>query len=75
MDNDKSEHIVEDNRTAAIVLAAGKGERFHGETHKLLADFKGKPILQWVIDNVTNAGFDDVYLVSGAINFQNHQKI
>ena len=49
MDNDKSEHIVEDNRTAAIVLAAGKGERFHGETHKLLADFKGKPILQWVI--------------------------
>ena len=75
MDNVKSEHIVEDNRTAAIVLAAGKGERFQGETHKLLAEFKGKPILQWVIDNVTNAGFDDVYLVSGAINFQNHQSL
>ncbi|MDI3517287.1 MAG: molybdenum cofactor cytidylyltransferase [Thermotogota bacterium] len=32
------------------ILAAGKSERFG--SHKLVADFNGKPMLQWIIDNV-----------------------
>ncbi len=57
-----------DDRTAAVILAAGKGERYSGPTHKLLADFKGKPVLQWVVDNVLQAGFSDIYVISGAID-------
>ena len=49
MFENEKEAPVEDNRTAAIILAAGKGERFEGNSHKLLATFKGKPVLQWVI--------------------------
>ena len=69
----KKEAPVEDNRTAAIILAAGKGELFEGNSHKLLATFKGKPVLQWVIDNVVAAEFDDIYIVSGAVNLEDHQ--
>jgi CTP:molybdopterin cytidylyltransferase MocA len=72
--NDK-ENAPEDNRTAAIILAAGKGERFEGNTHKLLANFKGKPVLQWTIDNVVAAEFDDIYLISGPINFEEHKTL
>ena len=68
MDEENAYKPVVDDRTAAIILAAGKGERYSGQTHKLLADFRGKPVLQWVIDNVIEADFTDIYLVSGAIN-------
>ena len=73
MFENEKEAPVEDNRTAAIILAAGKGERFEGNSHKLLATFKGKPVLQWVIDNVVAAEFDDIYIVSGAVNLEEHQ--
>ncbi|MEC8334353.1 MAG: NTP transferase domain-containing protein [Actinomycetota bacterium] len=73
MFENEKEAPAEDNRTAAIILAAGKGERFEGNSHKLLATFKGKPVLQWVIDNVVAAEFDDIYIVSGAVNLEEHQ--
>ena len=66
---------LEDNRSAAIILAAGKGERFEGNSHKLLATFKGKPVLQWVIDNVVAAEFDDIYIISGALNLEDNQAL
>ncbi|NLT46103.1 MAG: nucleotidyltransferase family protein [Thermotogaceae bacterium] len=35
---------------ALILLAAGESSRFRGE--KLLTDFRGKPLLQWSLDNL-----------------------
>jgi CTP:molybdopterin cytidylyltransferase MocA len=61
--------------TAAVILAAGKGQRYSGDTHKLLANFKGKPVLQWVIDNVIEANFSAVYIVSGAINLHTESSL
>lgn len=51
----------------AYVLAAGGGSRFSGDGHKLLAQFRGRPVLAWVVDNVLTAGFDGgVHVVAGA---------
>jgi molybdenum cofactor cytidylyltransferase len=67
---DISEQVRSRNdTTAAVILAAGLGERFQGATHKLLAPFRGKPVLQWVIEAASAAEFDDIYLISGAIDF------
>ena len=60
MFENKQEAPLQDDRTAAIILAAGKGERFQGNSHKLLATVRGKPVLQWVIDNVVAAEFNDI---------------
>lgn len=51
---------------AAVVLAAGGGSRFRGPTHKLLAPFRGRPVVAWVLDQVGAAGFDEVLVVTGA---------
>lgn len=50
---------------AAVVLAAGSGERFSAPQHKLRADLEGRPILAWALDAVLAAGFDDVLVVTG----------
>ncbi|SVB77444.1 uncharacterized protein METZ01_LOCUS230298, partial [marine metagenome] len=60
---------------AAVILAAGLGERFEGDTHKLLAPFRGKPVLQWVIEATSEAGFDDIYLISGAVDFRKEERL
>ncbi|MFT7602289.1 MAG: molybdenum cofactor cytidylyltransferase [Acidimicrobiales bacterium] len=53
---------------AGVVLAAGGGTRFDGPTHKLLAPFRGRPVVSWVLDAVVAAGFDEVYLVTGSVD-------
>ena len=51
---------------AAAVLAAGEGSRFDGPTHKLVAPFRGRPLVQWAVEAADRAGFDQLYIVTGA---------
>ncbi|MGI9576679.1 MAG: nucleotidyltransferase family protein [Microthrixaceae bacterium] len=53
---------------AGVVLAAGLGSRFEGETHKLLAPFRGKPLVCWALEAALEAGFDDVYCITGSLD-------
>ncbi len=52
---------------AAVLLAAGAGSRFAGETHKLRADLRGRPVLAHALDAVRGSGLD-VVVVTGAVD-------
>jgi len=49
-----------------VILAAGQGERYEGDTPKLLAPFRGQPLLEWAIGAVLAAGLDETVVVVGA---------
>ena len=55
---------------AAVLLAAGGGSRFAGPTHKLLADFRGKPVVQWAVENAAAAELDELVVVTGAVDIR-----
>jgi molybdenum cofactor cytidylyltransferase len=51
-------------KVGAVVLAAGRSSRF-GDTHKLLADWQGKPLIAHAIDAVSAAGLPAPIVVLG----------
>ena len=55
---------------AAVVLAAGGGSRFSGSSHKLLAPFRGRPLVTWAVEAASayGGGFDEVVVVEGAVD-------
>jgi molybdenum cofactor cytidylyltransferase len=55
--------------TAAIVLAAGGGSRYRasgGDSHKLLAQYLGRTVVEWSIEAAAAANLDATYVVRGA---------
>jgi len=68
VDGYSSESPHKPDSVAAVILAAGFGSRYEGETHKLLAPFRGKPMVSWALEAALEAGYDDVYVVTGAID-------
>ena len=55
---------------AAILLAAGAGTRFGGDTHKLRAPFRGLTVVQHALGAALEAGLDEVYIVTGAVELR-----
>ncbi len=52
---------------AAVVLAAGSGSRFDGDTHKLLAPLRGSTVFEHALTAARGSGLD-VYVVTGAVD-------
>lgn len=57
------------SRGAGVILAGGAGTRYAGETHKLVAPFRGRRVIDWGIRAVRDAGLD-VWVVWGALGGQ-----
>lgn len=55
-------------RVAGVLLAAGEGSRFQGDTSKLLADFRGRPLAGWALDAMAGAGLAGCCVVTGAVD-------
>ncbi|MFD2831621.1 bifunctional UDP-N-acetylglucosamine diphosphorylase/glucosamine-1-phosphate N-acetyltransferase GlmU [Corticicoccus populi] len=52
-------------QTRAIILAAGKGTRMKSKKAKVLHELCGVPMIGHVVDNVKEAGFEEVHAVIG----------
>lgn len=59
---------AQERSVAAIILAAGKGERMRSNLPKVMHEACGKPLVHWVVDAVMGIGLDiqPIILVTGA---------
>jgi CTP:molybdopterin cytidylyltransferase MocA len=53
---------------AAVVLAAGGGTRFAGGSHKLLAPYRGRPLVVSALEAAAASGCDEIAVVTGAVD-------
>jgi bifunctional UDP-N-acetylglucosamine pyrophosphorylase/glucosamine-1-phosphate N-acetyltransferase len=52
------------NKVAAVILAAGKGKRMKSDLPKVMHLLKGKPLIEYVWQNVANSNcFDEIVVV------------
>lgn len=58
---------VDHNKVLGVLLAGGAGKRFAGPNHKLLVPFRGRPIYQWALDAILEAGLPAA-IVWGAVD-------
>ena len=56
---------------AAVILAAGRGERWDKQGHKLLANLKGKPVVSWAISSAAGAQLDELIVITGSVDISN----
>ncbi len=69
---------------AGVLLAAGEGSRFAASVHssdsmvstesvpphKLLVDFRGRPLAAWAVEALLTVSFDQSYLVTGSVDLE-----
>jgi UDP-N-acetylglucosamine diphosphorylase/glucosamine-1-phosphate N-acetyltransferase len=53
------------DKKAAIILAAGKGERMKSDTPKVLHEVKGRPLIDILMETLTSMDFDRIVVVIG----------
>jgi len=53
------------HRIAAVVLAAGRGERMGSSVAKVLEPVLGKPMLEWVLARIQDLAIEAVFVVVG----------
>ena len=53
---------------AAVILAAGGGERWDKQGHKLLAKLNGKPVVSWAINSAVEAQLDELIVITGSVD-------
>jgi molybdenum cofactor cytidylyltransferase len=56
--------------TAAVLLAAGGGTRFRGDSHKLVAVFRGRPVYEHALAAAHAAALDELVVVLGAVTLE-----
>ena len=59
---------IRQRSVAAVILAAGAGSRYAGDTHKLLAEIDGRPVISHVVDAARASEVDEVIVVGGAVD-------
>ena len=57
--------MITSQNKAAVVLAAGKGTRMKSELPKVAIPVSGKPMIQYVLENLRKSGIQDVVIVVG----------
>ena len=59
---------IRQRSVAAVILAAGAGSRYAGDTHKLFAEIAGRPVISHVVDAARASEVDEVIVVGGAVD-------
>lgn len=57
--------MTENREIIAVILAGGRGARMYSKTNKVLAEICGKPIINYLIDEVKKLGVKETRVVLG----------